>query len=122
MNTADSEEMSRPFQDRGFSQTSELSQADLVLMNTCTVREHAEHKALSNLGRLRDWKDENPNRILIVAGCAASLWGESLKKRFPYVDLVAPATRIEQFPEAVTQVLKDRWNGVAETQENFGGN
>src|SRR5258706_16166140 len=110
MNTADSEEMARPLQDRGFAATSELAQADIVLMNTCTVREHAEHKALSNLGRLRDWKDENPDRILTVAGCAASLWGETLKKRFPYVDLVSPATQIEQFPEAVPPLLKERWN------------
>src|SRR5438132_9277532 len=120
MNTADSEEMAQPLQDRGFTQTSDVERADVVIMNTCTVREHAEHKALSNLGRLRHWKRENPNRILIVAGCAASLWGESLKKKFPYVDLVSPATEIERFPDAIGNVLKERWNWDAENKVAFG--
>src|SRR6266481_1129635 len=110
MNTADSLEMAQPLKSRGFTSTPEIAEAEVVIMNTCTVREHAEHKALSNLGRLRRWKRDNPDRILIVAGCAATLWGETLKKKFPYVDLVSPATQIEQFPEAVAHVLKERWN------------
>src|SRR5207302_6178801 len=120
MNTADSEEMAVPLETRGFVRTHNLSQADVVLMNTCTVRQHAEHKALSQIGRLRSWKLENPERILIVAGCAASLWGESLKKKFPYVDLVSPATEIEQFPDAIANVLKERWNWDAENKVAFG--
>ena len=119
MNTADSEEMARPLESRGFLPTRELEQADLVLMNTCTVRDQAEHRAQSNLGRLREWKKRDPHRILIVAGCAASRWGESIRKRYPFIDLVSPATRIEQFPEAVTRVLQERWNWSAETEETF---
>src|SRR5690242_14414632 len=114
MNTADSEEMAQPLKDQGFTQTADPQQADVILMNTCTVRDQAEHRAQSNLGRLRPWKAENPDRVLIVAGCAASLWGESIKKRYPYIDLVAPATQIEKFPELVGQVLKDRWNFAKE--------
>ncbi len=110
MNVADSEEMAQPLRERGLVRTLEPDDADVLIMNTCTVREHAEHKAISNLGRLRDWKRENPDRLLIVAGCAASLWGDSLKKKYPFVDLVSPATQIENFPEAIAQVLKDRWN------------
>src|SRR5258708_4000888 len=121
MNTADSEEMPRPLAARGFEPTSDLQQADIVLMNTCTVRDQAEHRAQSNLGRLRDWKDQDPRRVLIVAGCAASRWGDSIKKRYPYIDLVAPATPIEKFPELVAEVLKDRWNGQAETETAFQG-
>src|SRR5437660_1304315 len=94
MNTADSEEMSQPLASRGFTATPHIQDADIVLMNTCTVREQAEHRAQSNLGRLRHWKQEKPHRILIVAGCAASRWGDSIKKRYPYIDLVAPATQI----------------------------
>jgi tRNA-2-methylthio-N6-dimethylallyladenosine synthase len=122
MNTADSEEMAKPLDERGFLATSDIAQADIVLMNTCTVREHAEHKALSNLGRLRRWKQENPDRILIVAGCAASLWGEFLKKKYPYVDLVSSATQIDQFPEAIARVLKERWNWEGETRDAFDRN
>src|SRR5437879_5372772 len=106
MNVADSEEMSRPLAARGFEPTADIQQADIVLMNTCTVRDQAEHRAESNIGRLRLWKEQDPHRILIVAGCAASRWGDSIKKRFPYIDLVAPATQIAEFPERVGQVLK----------------
>src|SRR5579864_4057745 len=122
MNTADSEEMARPMKARGFTETSHLKDADVVLMNTCTVREQAEHRADSNIGRLRVWKDEDPSRILIVAGCAASRWGDSIKQKYPFIDLVSPATQIEQFPEAVAQVLKERWNWEIETKMTFGIN
>src|SRR5688572_16357956 len=108
MNTADSEEMAQPLQACGFTATENLADADVAIMNTCTVREHAEHKALSNLGRLREWKAERPERLLIVAGCAASLWGESVKKKFPYVDLVSPATQIEKFPELIQEAMKKK--------------
>jgi len=120
MNTADSEEMAQPLKARGFLATADIRQADIVLMNTCTVRDQAEHRAQSNLGRLRDWKEADPHRILIVAGCAASRWGDSIKKRYPYIDLVAPATQIEQFPDIVAQVLKERWNWGIETDTAFG--
>jgi tRNA-2-methylthio-N6-dimethylallyladenosine synthase len=119
MNTADSEEMARPLEARGFTSTSDVDQADVVIMNTCTVREQAEHRAWSNLGRLEAWKQEKPGRMLIVAGCAASLWGDSVKKRYPYIDLVSPATKIEEFPALIEQVLKDHWNFTEENEKAF---
>src|SRR5262245_55796398 len=119
MNIADSEEMAQPLIDRGFTATADPQKADVILMNTCTVRDQAEHRAQSNLGRLAPWKKQDPHRILIVAGCAASRWGDSIKKRYPYIDLVAPATQIEKFPELVAQVLKDRWDFSGETQKAF---
>jgi tRNA-2-methylthio-N6-dimethylallyladenosine synthase len=122
MNTADSEEMAQPLKDRGFLATSRLHDADIVLMNTCTVRDQAEHRADSNIGRLRVWKDQDPNRILIVAGCAASRWGDSIKKKYSFIDLVSPATKIEEFPQAVAQVLKERWNWDVETKTAFSSN
>src|SRR5262245_20890160 len=93
MNTADSEEMAQPLKGRGLVATGDMRQADIILMNTCTVREQAEHRADSNIGRLRVWKNQDPNRILIIAGCAASRWGESIQKKYPFIDLVSPATR-----------------------------
>ncbi len=121
MNTADSEEMAQPLQARGLTATARLQEADIVLMNTCTVREQAEHRADSNIGRLRPWKEKDPNRILIVAGCAASRWGDSIRRKYPFIDLVSPATEIEQFPEAIEKVLKERWNWDAETRAAFDG-
>jgi tRNA-2-methylthio-N6-dimethylallyladenosine synthase len=119
MNTADSEEMAQPLKDKGFLATADPEQADVILMNTCTVREQAEHRAQSNLGRLREWKEADPKRLLIVAGCAASRWGESIKKRYPFIDLVSPATKIDHFPELVNAAMKDRWNFDLESQDAF---
>ena len=99
MNIADSEEMAAHLLARGYMQTENLDEADLALINTCTVRDHAEHRALSFLGRLRKWKRENPKRIIIFAGCAAQRLGEKLKKTFPYLDLVSGAKEIDRFAE-----------------------
>ncbi len=119
MNTADSQEMARPLEARGFLPTADIDQADVILMNTCTVRDQAEHRAQSNLGRLEGWKAADPRRVLIVAGCAASRWGTSIQKRYPFIDLVAPATRIEEFPDVVAAVLNDRWNFEKEHASAF---
>src|SRR5881396_1263888 len=87
MNDADSIEMSRYFLNRGMQRASTKEKADALLLNTCTVRQHAEDKALSYIGRLKDWKKKDPARLLIVTGCAAESLQKSLKKRFPHIDL-----------------------------------
>ena len=99
MNEADSEEMFLHLSARGAVRTDNLDEADAVLVNTCTVRDHAEHRALSFLGRLCKWKRQHPKRIIIFAGCAAQRLGNSLKKRYPYLNIVAGAKGIEHFSE-----------------------
>lgn len=99
MNLADSEEMAAHLQLRGYTKTENLDDADLVLVNTCTVRDHAEHRALSFLGRLRQWKREKCGRKIIFAGCAAQRLGNKLKKTFPQLDLVSGAKEIDRFAE-----------------------
>lgn len=99
MNLADSEEMASHLFARGYQQTDKLENADLVLINTCTVRDHAEHRALSFLGRLRHWKEEKTGRRIIFAGCAAQRLGNQLKKTFPFLDLVSGAREIDQFSQ-----------------------
>ena len=99
MNLADSEEMAAHLFTRGYQQTEQLEEADLVLINTCTVRDHAEHRALSFLGRLRHWKDEKAGRRIIFAGCAAQRLGNHLKKTFPFLDLVSGAREIDRFAQ-----------------------
>ena len=84
---------------RGFTATDELEQADTVLINTCTVRDHAEHRAVSFLGRLGAWKREKPGRRVIFAGCAAQRIGNQLKKQFPFLDILSGAKAIEHFGE-----------------------
>ena len=71
MNAADSAEMLSAFVARGARETADVGDADVILVNTCTVREHAEHKAVSYLGRLEKWKAARPGRTIIFAGCAA---------------------------------------------------
>ncbi len=99
MNLADSDEMAAHLFTRGYVPTQNLDEADLALVNTCTVRDHAEHRALSFLGRLRQWKREKPGRHIIFAGCAAQRLGDKLKKTFPYLDLVSGAKEIDRFAQ-----------------------
>ncbi|MBI4055014.1 MAG: tRNA (N6-isopentenyl adenosine(37)-C2)-methylthiotransferase MiaB [Elusimicrobia bacterium] len=117
MNVADSEEMLRAFEARGFQSAQDIEGADAVLINTCTIRQHAEDRALSLVGSLKKWKTGRPERLLIVAGCAAERTQVWLQKRFPHVDLVTGAKSIEQFPQILEQALQARFNWH---QENIG--
>ena len=120
MSVADGEELASPLLGRGFTAVAEQKDADAIVLNTCTVRQHAEDKALSLIGRLREWKDERPERMLIVAGCAAERLGPWIQKRFPYVDLVVGAKSIEDYPKIVSDALGARFDALAESQEAFG--
>jgi tRNA-2-methylthio-N6-dimethylallyladenosine synthase len=120
MAVAEGEELAAPLKARGFTVTGDPEAADAVVLNTCTVREHAEHKALSLIGRLREWKERRPERVLIVAGCAAERLGQELKARFPHVDLVVGAKSIEDYPAVVEQALGARFDMLAEGREAFG--
>src|SRR5262245_52669143 len=95
MNIADSQEMSRRLVARRLRPTQDPAEADVFPLNTCTVRQHAEQRALSLLGRLADWK--NPHRCLIFAGCAAERLGDRVRRRFPQVTVVAGAKSIGRF-------------------------
>ncbi|MBI5631136.1 MAG: tRNA (N6-isopentenyl adenosine(37)-C2)-methylthiotransferase MiaB [Elusimicrobia bacterium] len=119
MSAADGAEMSRPFYQRGFSAADSSDQADAILISTCTVRQHAEDRALSLIGALRPWKEAVPERILIVAGCAAERLGPWIRSRFPYVDLVVGAKSIEQFPALVSRALEERFDGLKENRDHF---
>ncbi len=119
MSVADGEELAAPLKDRGFTAVTEPENADAIVLNTCTVRQHAEDKALSLIGRLREWKDKNPDRVLIVAGCAAERLGPWIQKRFPYVDLVVGAKSIEDYPKIVEEALGARFDALSETRSAF---
>lgn len=105
MNTADAEEMARALTDRGFSSARDMAEADWVLVNTCTVRQHAEDKACSYLGRLKPWKAAQAGRRIVVTGCAAERLQTEIRHRFPQVDLVVGAKSIAAFQEKVGDLL-----------------
>lgn len=99
MNVADSDEMFTHLAARGAEHTDNLDEADIVLVNTCTVRDHAEHRAVSFLGRLASWKKEQPGRVIIFAGCAAERLGAQIKKKYPFLDILSGAKDIEHFSD-----------------------
>ncbi|MFI5347784.1 MAG: tRNA (N6-isopentenyl adenosine(37)-C2)-methylthiotransferase MiaB [Elusimicrobiota bacterium] len=119
MSVADGGEMAAPLLARGLRAVDAPEDADAILLNTCTVRQHAEDKALSMIGRLREWKDADPGRVLIVAGCAAERLGPWIQTRFPYVDLVVGAKSIEEFPGVVESALAAKFDALKETREAF---
>ncbi len=99
MNVADSNTMASHLENRGFKHTESRAEADVIILNTCSVREHAEHKAMSFIGRLKPFKDAKPGLRIVVTGCAAERMGKKLRKKFPIVDLVVGAKQIDHFPE-----------------------
>ena len=108
MNVADSIEMGRHLKAKGLVETQDPNEASVYLVNTCTVRQHAEDRAFSELGRLRRWKAKRPGRKIVVTGCAAERTKEYLEDRFPFVDLVAGAKSIEDFAQIAERLLDRR--------------
>jgi tRNA-2-methylthio-N6-dimethylallyladenosine synthase len=94
MNKADSEKLAAGFTRLGMKATDRPERADVVVINTCSVRQHAEDRAYSKLGRVRDIKKERPELKLAVMGCMVGLKTDDLERRFPYVDVFA---RPQQF-------------------------
>ncbi len=88
MNQSDSEHYAGQLEELGYRQTDELTMADVILLNTCCVRETAEDKTLGKIGELKHLKDENPDLIIAVTGCMAQEWQDRLFKRAPHIDLV----------------------------------
>src|SRR5690606_38138344 len=89
MNEYDSDKMADVLsQAEGFIQTDTPEDADVVLLNTCSVREKAQEKVFSDLGRLREIKRQRPGMMIGVGGCVASQEGAAIIQRAPYVDLV----------------------------------
>ena len=108
MNEYDSDRMVRLLADHGFTQTGDVRQADLILLNTCSIREKAEQKVYSLLGRMRPLKESRPNLIIGVGGCVAQQHGERLLKQLPFVDLVLGTHAIHRLPELVEEISRTR--------------
>lgn len=108
MNVADSNEMGRHLKAKGLTETLDPDQASVFLVNTCTVRQHAEDRAFSEIGRLRRWKAKRPGRKVVVTGCAAERTKEYLEDRFPFLDLVVGAKSIEDFSRMAERLLDRR--------------
>src|SRR5574337_1096404 len=89
MNEYDSRKMEEVLAaERGMLRTDDVSQADVILVNTCSIREKAQEKVFSQLGRWKEFKQANPDVLIGVGGCVASQEGQAIVERAPYVDLV----------------------------------
>lgn len=88
--------------------TDHPEEADILLMNTCSIREKAQEKVFSDLGRWRPLKLKNPHIIIGVGGCVASQEGENILKRAPYVDLVFGPQTLHRLPEMLAERLKTK--------------
>jgi len=88
MNVHDSDKLANLLYHGGFESASEADEADVLMINTCSIRDKAENQLYSDLGALREWKSEGAGRVIGVGGCVAQQVGDSLLKRFPHLDFV----------------------------------
>ena len=102
--------------DNGMTQTDHVEDADVILLNTCSVREKAEEKVFSHLGRFIPLKAKNPNLIIGVGGCVASQEGDNILKRAPYVDVVFGPQTLHRLPEMINAKQK---SGVSQVDISF---
>lgn len=92
----------------GFVQTQIAEEADVLLLNTCSIREKAQEKVFSQLGAWRELKLQRPELVIGVGGCVASQEGEALRERAPYVDLVFGPQTLHRLPDMLKQLQQER--------------
>jgi tRNA-2-methylthio-N6-dimethylallyladenosine synthase len=108
MNQYDSERIAQVMSRAGYVQTDRIDAADVILLNSCTVRDKAQQKVYSALGSWKEFKDAREGVIMGVGGCVAQQEGENLLKRVPHLDLVFGTHNIHKLPEMVDQAQTSR--------------
>ena len=120
-NEADSEKIRGYLAEMGYGFTQDEFQADVIVVNTCAVREHAEMRVLGNVGALNHTKKNKPEQIIAVCGCMVQQqhMAEKIKKSYPVVDLVFGPHELWRFPELLEQVMT-RHKRVFATEDSSG--
>jgi tRNA-2-methylthio-N6-dimethylallyladenosine synthase len=108
MNERDSEQVAQMFVERGFTVTPQPDDADVVLMNTCSVRDQAEQKALGNMRHLGKLRKHNPRLVFGMMGCMAQSRGEQLLKEVPHLDLVAGTQKYHRVVDHCVELMRAR--------------
>lgn len=104
MNEYDSAQMANLLEGtNGLVETKDINEADVILLNTCSIREKAQEKVFSELGRFRKLKDKNPDLKIGVGGCVASQEGAAIIKRAPYVDMIFGPQTLHRLPELLAK-------------------
>lgn len=106
MNVYDSGQMERILASMGYSPVDRPDRADLIIVNTCAIREKPEHKVHSHLGRLARIKEKRPEAVIAVGGCVAQQDGEKLVKRWPWLDIVFGPFAVERLSHLVGEVRR----------------
>ena len=117
MNKLDTALVAAALKKAGFCLADDVKQADVVLINTCSVRRHAEDRVLSHLGHLKHIKEDRPDLVVGVIGCMAQRLGEELL-RHDAVDIVCGPAQIPKITEIVTKVLQEKKKTVAVTEKS----
>ncbi|WP_413854299.1 tRNA (N6-isopentenyl adenosine(37)-C2)-methylthiotransferase MiaB [Candidatus Ruminimicrobium bovinum] len=105
MNVNDSEKIALFLLEHGCCSVDNIEQADIVILNTCSVRFSAEHKAYSFLGRVKEYKQQNPDMIVAVVGCMAQYAYKEIKQRFDFVNFVLGAKHIDEFSKYISKYI-----------------
>jgi tRNA-2-methylthio-N6-dimethylallyladenosine synthase len=109
MNEYDSQKMAELLDStHGYELAEEAENADVILLNTCSIREKAQEKVFHQLGRWKNLKVTNPDLVIGVGGCVASQEGDAIRQRAPYVDMVFGPQTLHRLPEMIQQVTGDR--------------
>ncbi len=116
MNVYDSERMAESLGTQGYETTNVAAEADMILLNTCHIREKAAEKVYSELGRLKSLKVENPNLKIGVAGCVAQAEGAEIMRRQPMVDLVVGPQSYHRLPSMEQAVARGE-KAVSDTHQ-----
>ena len=119
MNVADSELVESLLQNEGYAKASQIDQADAIFVNTCAIREHAEQKVHSQLGRYDLIKKEKPDTIIGVLGCMAQSLKHDLLENRPYVDIILGPDSYRKLPELLNRKTKDTNSLVDTTLSRF---
>ena len=122
MNVHDSEKVSTLLEDSGLVAAASEDDADVLVINTCSIRDKAEHQLYSDLGRLREWKAEKPGRIVGVGGCVAQQVGDKLLSRFSHLDFVFGTHNLRRVPAMLEGAFEGRraaWVAEDKSQARF---
>ena len=122
MNVHDTQKIENLLLHHGWGVATDPDEAELLILNTCSIREKAEHRLYSDLGALREWKAERAGRILGVGGCVAQQEGDALLARFPQVDFVFGTHNLRFVPEMVSAArrgLRTSRTGESASLERF---
>ncbi len=117
MNEHDSERIAGLFELDGMSRTDGFASADVVYVNTCTIRENADNRMYGNLGQLKAYKDENPDMLLVVGGCAAQKDREMIRERAPWVDVVMGTHNLDRVLDLIDHA--EEWGPITEVVDEL---